>query len=481
MGTFILIIILVLLAVLCFRAATLKKPLLPDTTGESLAEVDVNAVAERLSQAIQKKTVSYTDLSKIDWQPYQEFVNLLAQNYPKVHEAAERELVNDYGIILHLKGKNNALKPVLMIGHFDVVPVEKSTENKWEQPAFSGIIKDGFVWGRGTMDMKMHLISPLEALEMLLADGFTPEHDIYLGFGHDEETRGELGAIAISKLFEKRNLQFDFILDEGGAVIEGAFPLLKKPMATIGIAEKGITSIQITVEGTGGHASMPPKHTAVGVLSQIITDLERQQFGLHICEPVKEQFERIGSELPFHFRLLTANLWFFGPLFKRLMAKTPVGNAMMRTTTAATMIEGSMAHNVLPPKASAVVNFRLLPGETVDDVTAHINKIAAPNKVLLEPLMGDDPSLVSPSDSEGFTRIEKTIHEVFPGVLVSPYLVMGGTDARRYENVCSNIYRFSPMLLQQGDMDRIHNVNERISLDNVKRSVQFFHRLISQL
>ncbi len=481
MGITIIIILLGLLAVLCFRAATVKKPAVQAASQQALAKIDVEKVGERLSQAIQKKTISNTDLSKIDWQPYQEFIDLLVEKYPGVHKKAERELVNDYGLIYRFKGQNSGLKPALMIAHFDVVPVEQSTADQWEQPPFDGVIADGFIWGRGSMDMKVHLLSTLEAMEMLLADGFTPERDIYLAFGHDEETRGDLGAIAIARLFKERDIEFDFVLDEGGGVIQGAFPMLKKPMATVGIAEKGITSIRITVEGTGGHASMPPKNTAVGALSRIITDLERQQFGLRITGPVKEQFERIGSELPFHFRLLTANLWFFGPLFKRLMAKTPVGNAMMRTTTAATMIEGSMAHNVLPPRASAVVNFRLLPGETVSDILAHIKKVAQPEKVQLDSLMGDDPSLVSPSDSDGFKRIENTIHEVFPDVLVSPYLVMGGTDARRYEIVCRNIYRFSPMLIERADLDRVHNVNERISLDNVKRAVQFFHRLISGL
>lgn len=481
MGTIILIAILMLAALLCFRAATVKKLPLPEISETVLADIDVDATAGRLSSAIQKPTVSHTDPSKVDWQPFREFIALLEKNYPRFHQAGEREFVNDYGMIFHIRGRDSDLKPVLMIGHYDVVPVEKSTEDQWEQPPFGGVIADGFVWGRGTMDMKLHTISPLEALELLLSDGFTPERDLYLAFGQDEEVSGKMGAAAISRLLKERGMAFDFVLDEGGGVIQGAFPMLKKPMATIGIAEKGITSIRITVEGTGGHASMPPKHTAVGILSQIITSLERQQFDLRISETVKQQFERIGMELPFHLRLLTANLWFFGPVFKRIMSRTTVGNAMMRTTTAATMAEGSQAHNVLPPRASAVVNFRLLHGETLSDVMEHIRKVASPVKVELEPLFGNDPSNVSPTDSQGFKLIEQTIHEVFPGVLVSPYLVMGATDARQYEVVSPNVYRFSPMLIDQSDLDRIHNVNERISFENVKRSVQFFHRLISQL
>ncbi|MFH2133361.1 MAG: M20 family peptidase [bacterium] len=481
MGIPIIIVLLGLVAILCFRAAMVKKPQLPESTHPVHLDIDVTRVADHLSRVVQKQTISNTDLSRVNWTPYQEFVDLLVESYPNVHRHLERETVNEYSLIYRWKGQAPDLKPVLLIAHSDVVPVEKSTADQWEHPPFSGVIADGFVWGRGTMDMKLHLISILEAIEALLADGFTPQRDIYLAFGHDEETRGELGASSMARLFAERGMTFDFVLDEGGCVTHGGFALLNKPMAMVGIAEKGITSIRLTVEGTGGHASMPPRHTAVGVLAKVIADLEKQQFETRICAPVREQFECLGSELPFYLRLLTANLWLFGPLFKRLMARSNVGNAMLRTTTAATMIEGSMAHNVLPPRASAIVNFRLLPGETIADVLAHIKKIAGLPTMVIEPLMADDPSLVSPSDSDGFSRVENTIHRIFPGVLVTPYLVMGGTDARRYETVCRNIYRFSPMLIEQSDLDRIHNVNERISLENIERSVQFFQTLIADL
>jgi len=481
MGTVIIIVLLGLAAILCFRSARVKKPIIPEAAQQAEPVINTADVAKRLSQVVQKATISNTDLSKTNWEPYQEFIDLLAANYPLVHKHAEREVINDYSLIYRFKGKKSDVKPVLLISHSDVVPVEKTTEQEWEHPAFDGVIADGFVWGRGTMDMKLHLISSLEAMEMLLADGFIPQRDLYFAFGHDEEIFGEMGAVSISRVFEERGIEFDFILDEGGLVIKGGFPLLKKPMAVVGIGEKGITSIRITVDGVGGHSSMPPKNTAVGVLSRVIADLEKQQFGTRICGPVKEQFERIGSETSFLFRLLTANLWLFGPLLKKIVGKTNSGNAMLRTTTAATMIEGSMAHNVLPPKASAIVNFRLLPGETVTDVINHIKKIAKLKDIVVEPIIANDPSLVSPSDSDGFKRIENTIHQIFPGVLVSPYLVLGGTDARRYQNVCPNIYRFSPMLIEQADTERIHNVNERISLENIEKSVQFFHVLISDL
>lgn len=481
MGLLILIGILSFITVLCFRAATVKKPIVLKSAQQTVPEINVDSVAARLSQFIQEATISNTEVSKTDWKPYKTFMELLATSYPLVHQHAEREIVNDYSMIYRFKGQNPDLKPVLIIAHYDVVPVEKTTESEWEYPPFKGVIADGFVWGRGTMDMKLHLISSLETMEMLIEEGFRPQRDIYLAFGHDEEIFGDQGALSIAKIFEDRGLEFDFVLDEGGFVIQDGFPLLKKPLAVVGIAEKGVTSIRITVESTGGHASMPPRNTSVGLLSRIITDLERKQFKMRICGPVREQFERIGSETPFPFRLLTANLWFFGPLFRKLVSRTNSGNAMLRTTTAATMFEGSMAHNVLPPKASAVVNFRLLQGETVEDVINHIKKVAKTENISIEPIIANEPSVVSSSDSDGFKRIENTIHQVFPGVMVSPYLVVGGTDARRYEKVCSNIYRFSPLLIEQADTGRLHNVNERISLENIGKSVQFFYRLITTL
>lgn len=476
-----LILIASFLIIICLRAIKMKNPVVTlEEAGEAIP-VKVDDVAQRLSKAIQKKTVSYPDISRIDRQPYAEFLDFLVESYPLVHRHLEMEKVNDYGLIYHLKGQNQALKPALLTAHYDVVPVEKSTLDDWEHPPFDGVIADGYVWGRGTMDMKLHLLSILEALEMQLAAGYKPQRDIYLAFGQDEETRGDLGACAIAKLFEERGLEFDFVLDEGGCITEGALPFLEKPLALIGIAEKGISSVRITVNGVGGHSSMPPKQTSVGALARIVSDLEKQQFDLRICEPVKKQFEEIGREVSFSLRLLIANLWCFGPLFKRVIAKSEVGNAMMRTTTAATVFEGSMAHNVLAPKASAIVNFRLIPGETVEDVLDHIRKVAGNQEVELEPMMQDNPSLISPTDSDGYRRIESYINKTFPGVLVSPFLVVGGTDSRRYEKVCPNIYRFSPMKIQKEDTERIHNVNERISLENIERSVRFFHGLISEL
>lgn len=481
MGIILLVLLGGLVAFICWRALKAKAPELHSEYKDSLASIDVNQVAEKLSQAIQKVTISYPDTSKVDWTAYVGFIDFIEKTYPLAHQNLEQVKINTHGLVYHLKGQDAGKKPVLLIAHYDVVPVEKSTLDHWEHPPFSGAIADDYVWGRGSMDMKLHLLSILEAVEMHLSKGFKPQRGLYLAFGQDEETKGTLGATAIADYFEKKGLEFDFVLDEGGCVTEEAVARVKKPLALIGIAEKGFASVRITVDSCGGHSSMPPSQTAVGALGRIISDLEDRQFKLRLCIPVRKQFEKIGTEFPFALRLLTANLWLFGRMFMKMMARTNLGNAMMRTTTATTMFEGSMAHNVLAPKASAIVNFRLLPGESIDDVVKHIKKIAGKQTVELELMMSDDPSLISPTNNEGYERIEKVIHQTFPGVLTTPFLVLGGTDSRRYEKVCSNIYRFSPMQVQKNDLDRIHNVNERISFRNIERSVQFFHKLISEI
>ncbi|MBU3914073.1 M20 family peptidase [bacterium] len=481
MGIIISAGILVFVLVLCFRAARINPIQVLTNQNKTSVKLDVERTIARLSEAVKKPTISYLDLSRIDRAVFQEFITFLVDSYPFVHQNMKRELVNDFSSIYHWKGTDPKLKPVLLLSHIDVVPVEKSTEADWTHPAFSGEVADGFVWGRGTMDMKLHLISIMETAETLLKDGFTPRRDIYFAFGHDEETRGEQGAMAMAKIFVQRGIEFEFVLDEGGVVAEGAFPAIKKPLAMVGIAEKGIASIELTVNGTGGHSSMPPRHTAVGLMSRLITDLENNQMKARVCDPVKKQFERIGTELPFLFRLVTANLWLFGPIIKRFVASNIMLNSMVRTTTAATMMEGSKAHNVLPPKAKAVVNFRLLPGDTMEDLTAHIKKISTLDDLRIDPVIADNPSKVSPTENEAFAMLEETIHQSFPGVLVVPYLVMGATDSRQYENSCGSIYRFSPIQIENSDRDRIHNVNERISLENVERSIRFFHNLMLKL
>ncbi|HHW74161.1 MAG TPA: M20/M25/M40 family metallo-hydrolase [Firmicutes bacterium] len=442
-------------------------------------EIDVEKAAKRLSGAIKIPTITASDPKKADRAPFKQFTDYLEQAFPVAHKALEREIVNRYSLLYRWKGSDESLKPVLLMAHIDVVPVEEGTEQLWSYPPFSGEIAEGFVWGRGTMDIKNQIVLILEAVEYLLEEGFTPAGDIYLAFGHDEEVRGDEGALQIAKLLQSRGIELEYILDEGGAVTEGAMPGVDCPLAMVGIAEKGYADIKITAEGEAGHSSMPPQHTAAGMIGQAVAKLERKQRPARISPYLKEMLAYVGPEMGFGLRLVLANLWLFGPLFKLVFQRTRPGNALLRTTTAVTVLEGGKVPNVLPSKASAIINFRITPGETVDDLIAHVRGVVG-DKIKVEAPTATEPSRISPVDGTGFKAIERAVYATFPRSIAVPYIVMGGTDAIRYEPVCEQIYRFTPMLVSTEDLDRMHGTNERLSLENLEWGTRFYMELIKR-
>ncbi len=442
-------------------------------------KIDVNRAAERLSGAVQLPTITVSDPEKGDWAPFEQFIRYLEQAYPSAHAVLEREIVNNYSLLYRWKGLDQSLKPVLFLAHIDVVPVEEGTEQDWRYPPFSGALAESFVWGRGTMDMKSQLISVLEAVEYLAAEGFTPARDFYLAFGHDEETRGAEGAVKLSELLQSRGLSFEYILDEGGAVTVGAMPGVERPIALVGIAEKGYADIRITALGEAGHSSIPPRHTAAGMIGRAVAALEKRQRPARISPYLKETLAHIGPEMGFGLRLILANLWLFGPLFKLAFKSSRAGNALLRTTTAVTVLEGGSKPNVLPKKASAVINYRIAPGETVQELLDHVRRVVG-DEIEVEAIQANEPSRISPVDGSGFKAIEQAIYAVFPEAVTVPYIVMAGTDAIRYEPLCDQIYRFTPILVSAEDLERIHGTNERVSLENIERGIRFYIELFKK-
>ncbi|HPU01736.1 MAG: M20/M25/M40 family metallo-hydrolase [Firmicutes bacterium] len=436
-------------------------------------KIDINRAAERLSGAVQLPTVAASDPAKVDRASFELFIRYLEQAYPQAHAVLEREIVNGYSLLYRWKGRDASLKPVLFLAHIDVVPVEKGTEQDWLYPPFSGALAEGFVWGRGTMDVKNQLISIMEAVECLAAEGFTPSRDFYLAFGHDEETRGEEGAVKISELLQSRGLSFEYVLDEGGAVTVGAMPGVKRPLALVGIAEKGYADIRITAQGEAGHSSMPPRHTAAGMIGRAVAALERRQRPARISPYLRETLAHIGPEMGFGLRLILANLWLFGPLFKLVFKSSRAGNALLRTTTAVTVLEGGSKPNVLPRKASAIINYRIAPGESVQELLHHVRRVVG-DELEVEAIQATEPSRISPVDSPGFKAIERAIYAIFPEAVTVPYIVMAGTDAIRYEPLSEQIYRFTPMLISAEDLERVHGTNERLSLENIERGIRFY-------
>ncbi len=431
--------------------------------------------AEKLSETVKIQTVSNGN----NQEAFLQLHLLLEKLFPLFHAHCEKTVVNGYSLVYRWPAGTDRQegKPILITAHMDVVPVEPGTEADWARQPFGGEVADGKVWGRGTLDTKVHIVAALEAAERLLAEGFAPARDIYFAFGHDEEVGGEQGARRIAQYFQEKGLAFDFVLDEGGCIVEGALEGVHKPIALIGVGEKGYANIKLTAAQDGGHSSMPAKHSSLGVLAMALCRLEAHAMRPRLIKPVREFLMRVGPEMGLANRIILANLWLFQPLFIHMFAQTRSGSAMLRTTTAVTMAEGSPAPNVMPQHASAVVNFRIIPGETGKDLLFHIKRTLKGLPVEAEPLALAEPSSISSSDSEGYRNIERLIGEVFGDVIMAPYLVMASTDARKYEPVCEHIYRFSPYLIQNDELSKMHGTNENITIENIGRGIAFFRNL----
>jgi carboxypeptidase PM20D1 len=366
----------------------------------------------------------------------------------------------------------------LLMAHLDVVPADAA--DGWEKPPFDGTIANGFVWGRGAMDDKASVLGILEAVESLLSENYRPNRSIYIAFGQDEEIGGKNGAARIATLLKDRNVQFEYVLDEGLFVADGIVPGVSKPVALIGVAEKGFMSVQLTVESEGGHSSVPPPHTSIGILSAAINKLEENPMPARLGDPVTQMFDYLGPEMSWDKRLLFSNMWLFRPLIQNELSKSATTNASIRTTTAVTVVEGGKKDNVLPAKAMAVVNFRILPGDSIQGVMAHVKSTINDNRVQIVPYGTDisEPSRISSINAFGFQVIQKTVGQIFRDTLVAPALLVGGTDSRHYEVVCDQIYRFVPQTYRSEDVDRLHGRNERIAIENYVQSIKFYYQLI---
>ncbi len=476
---YLLIALLALAAIVLWRTVNFGKTN-PPVEPFNAEPVDVNAVAEHLASAIRCQTVSNENhLPAAD--ALHQLHGELERMYPRIHATLQRQLINEFSLLYHWQGSDPALKPVLFMAHQDVVPVDPSSLSEWQHPPFSGEIADGFVWGRGALDIKNQLITVMEAVETLLERGFQPRRSIYLAFGHDEEISGHQGAAKIAAWFKEQHIEIEAVVDEGVAVVKGILPGVSSPVALVGNAEKGYLTLELSVEQAPGHSSTPPKHTAIGILASALTRLEANPLPAHIQYSMP-MFEAAGKELPFAYRLGFANQWLLGGVIRRALEAQPATNAALRTTTAITIINGGLKDNILPPRVIASVNFRLIPGESIADVIAHVQRAVDDPRVKIQPVHGNgwESSPVSPIDSPAFKAIDETTRQVFGNVIVAPFLMLGATDARYYSGICPQVYRFSPLLYQMEDMKRVHGINERISLDNLERMVQFFTLLMQR-
>lgn len=440
---------------------------------------DRDAMLERFSRAIQYKTISGDEGDMRDTTEFYAFLEFVEQEFPLVHERLEREMFNDLTPLYFWEGSEPSLNPILYMGHYDVVPIDSTDIEGWEYGPFSGAIADGHVWGRGTLDNKINVMSLLETMEYLLTVDFQPRRSFYVSFGHDEEIGGHEGARAISRYFQDNDITLHYVLDEGGVIVLDN-PMLGEKVAMIGIAEKGYLSLELTARTRGGHSSSPPKEMAIVKLSEAISKLNNNQFPAAVDGATEKMFESVANKLPFHLRMVYGNRWATERLMTRMMASDPSVAPMVRTTTAPTILRAGVKDNVLPNEARAVVNFRLLPGETFDSVKEHVTRVISDDDISISEYgpIQVPPSMVSPVSSPNYKKLQQAIMDQFQDLLVMPYLVSGATDSRYFTGITDQIYRFTPVEFSMADMGIIHGTGEKVSIDSYVGAIDFYVHLI---
>lgn len=458
---------ILLLAVLIYNTLTFSSRQINSTT---LVPLTIGQLSvQHLQQAIRFATVSTQDTTAFRARPFIEFQNFLATAYPLIDSLLDKKVINKYSLLYKWRGKNGAAKPIVLMAHMDVVPVDPPTYNDWLYPPFSGEIVNNEIWGRGSLDDKGSLIAIMEAVEMLLEGGYQPENTIYLAFGYDEEIGGKEGAAKIADHLFEQGVEPDLILDEGGFILDGFIPGLDQPLAMIATAEKGYLTLELRVLTHGGHSSMPTRNNAIGTLATAIHTLENNQFDYHMIQTSRDFIDHVGPEMPFVMKVAFANPWLFGGMILEGLNN--------HTTIAPTIIKAGVKENVLPTLATAIVNFRILPGETNDQVIEHVRKAIANDRVKIRPLMANEPSPISTADSKAYNLIARTIRQIYPDITVAPGLTPGGTDTKYYQKLSANVYRFAPYTFTPG-ADGPHSLNEHIPVEEFKDAVRFYHQLI---
>ena len=441
--------------------------------------LDEAGAVERLAGAIRFPTISFDDRSNFDAAAFEALHEYLAASFPLVHRRLELQKIGGHSLLYFLQGSNPELRPALFMGHQDVVPVDDITLDEWTHPPFDGVVADGIVWGRGTLDDKFSVLGLLEAMEMMLVRGEPVERSIYLAFGHDEEVGGFDGARAVARHLRERGVDLEFVLDEGGAVTEGMIESVAEPVAIIGVAEKGYVNLRLVVNDPGGHSSQPRNHSAVGILAQAIVRVEKNLFPPRL-EPLLISTDVLAAHMGFLQRFFLANTWLFEPFLERYLVRNPSSAAGIRTTTAATMISGSTKSNILPTRAEAVVNFRIMPGETSQTVKEHIVRAIDDERVEVHIEMAMEPSSISDTDSAPYRMIAGTIRALDDSVLVAPYMVRGGTDAKYFMALSDNVYRFYMGRATPKSMHLAHGIDEHVRIEDYLDGVRFYYLMIRQ-
>jgi carboxypeptidase PM20D1 len=467
----------VLIAVVVVRTL-MHQP--PAATNTNLVDIELNeaALAERLSQSIQFQTISFQSPALKNQSQFTAFIDWVHTSYPRVQQSLEYIQLNDT-MLYRWQGSDSSLQPILVTGHYDVVPVIPGSESQWQQPPFSGAIVDGLIWGRGALDDKSGVLGILEAVTYLLDAGHQPKRTVYLSFGHDEEIGGPEGAAAVAAYLKDQGVQLAWSLDEGSFIFDGLIAGVDSLVAAINVAEKGSITLDIVAAAEGGHSSMPPQTSAITDLARAITQLEENPVPGGLEGLSADMFDRISSHMPFVPRVFFANQWLFGGLIDNQLSGAPTTNAMLRTTTAPTMLSGSVKTNVLPIEAVATVNFRIHPRDSMDSIESYVTDLVASDSISVHRRGGTDASAVSDWKAPGFAIIAQSMREIHGDIPVAPGLMIAASDSRHYGKVADNAYRFNPIRLTPELLTGFHGTNEKISVADYAQGVRGYIRIIA--
>lgn len=438
--------------------------------------VNEDDVAAHLATAVRCQTAPLDDAGTPDPEAFRQLHQMLTETYPLVHQQLEREVINGYSLLYTWHGRRPELEPVMLMAHQDVV---SAPPEGWTHPPFAGEIADGFIWGRGTLDIKNQLIGIMEAAETLLRQGYQPERTILFGLGHDEETGGVNGCKIMGALLKERGIHLAGIVDEGGGISDGLAAGVRGAVGLIGVSEKGYLTVEFTVQGQPGHSSTPPPQTAIGILARAVARLESHPMPTRLRR-LRPLYHGIGRAAPIYIQVAFANVWLFSPLLKRWLIPNPEMNASMRTTTAVTIIQGGIEDNTVPAEAKAIVNFRLLPGDTIADVLQHIKKVVKDERVQFNPVPGkfNEALPVSSHQTAVYKGLKQVVRQVFDNPPVAPFVMLGGTDCQHFVAVCDDIFRFTSLVMDETFRGLEHGIDERIPVAGMARMVIFYAQLM---
>lgn len=471
-----LFVAIVVLAVIVLIKTAKYNGNIPEQTAMQEPVISDSAITH-MSEAVQIKTISYADSLPVDTAEYLRFRAFMESAYPLVNEKLPRQIFNEFSYLYKWEGTNKSLPPYVIMAHIDVVPVEEATINKWTVAPFSGAIKDSMIWGRGVVDDKGCLVPILEAAEQLLHENFQPQRTIYLSFGHDEEISGGRGAQTIAEWFRQNNIHPELVIDEGGEITEEQFPELKRPVAAIGVGEKGYLSFKLSVEKPGGHSSMPAPETSIDILSKALVKLRSTEMPFRITAPMQELLDRVAPGMPFMEKTALANQWLFGGMMQKQFDADEVTHSLFHTTIVPTLINAGIKDNVIPAVATAIVNSRSLPGDTQNDVIAFMKKTINDDRIRIEPFKTNvEASKITNTNSTAFKKVENLCYKVMPHVIPVPYLLMGGTDSHYFDAVSNGVIKFSPTIDGKG----YHGIDERLPIADFKRMIFFYSLLMKE-